>query len=410
MVRRRQSPSGDPGTTYVCETADGKKVTRNFEQLKKSRIPLPVQPPLAQPPPALPPLPLPPQPPLMQPPPTLPPQPLPPQPLPPRPPLTLLPQPLLPQPPPPPSRPPPLMSLPLLPLPRQPPPLSKPSAKVPSSLKPILRQRPHPAPRATPWCFSAFVPVAPKAAPLNGPDVFNATVGDQQPAMNITEAQPARVDDDILIQPHSEPAVADNPAIEHPAIAIVDDLNEPGNPENAATAVIAAVAALTPAAPIIPGVANMPQPLRQPPAVGQVNDEAEAMVPAMAAAPSDAQPEVDEEAVRTRKWSRTIPLPIPVPDDSQASTSQASIPAARPKSASDRPPSNPKTDRPPSGPRMTTRRRAQEQKRRQDEIRDSHSRIRATVESVTHRTHSAGTPDKESIPDVFGSIQLRRSH
>ena len=50
---------------------------------------------------------------------------------------------------------------------------------------------------------------------------------------------------------------------------------------------------------------------------------------------------------------------------------------------------------------MTTRRRAQEQKRRQDEIRDSHSRIRATVESVTHRSHSVGTPDKESIPDVF---------
>ena len=43
----------------------------------------------------------------------------------------------------------------------------------------------------------------------------------------------------------------------------------------------------------------------------------------------------------------------------------------------------------------------QEQKRRQDEIRDSHSRIRATVESVTHRSHSVGTPDKESIPDVF---------
>ena len=38
VIRRRQSPQGDPGTTYICERSDGKQVNRNYEQLKKSRV------------------------------------------------------------------------------------------------------------------------------------------------------------------------------------------------------------------------------------------------------------------------------------------------------------------------------------------------------------------------------------
>ena len=261
-------------------------------------------------------------------------------------------------------------------------------------MKPILRQRQNPAPSVPPLCLSAFVPVATNAAHRDVPNVFTPAIDENQPAMNITEAQPTGVDNNIVIQPHPEPATADDPAIERRDIAIVDDANEPAAPVDAAAAVAAAVADVInarPNAPIIPGVANMPQPPRQVPVAEEANDGTEAMVPAMAAASADDQPHTDE-AVRPRKYSRTIPLPIPVPDNSQASTSQASISATRPNSAS---------DRPPSGPRMTTRRRAQEQKRREDEIRDSHNRIRSTVESVTRRTRSVESPNRESLPDVF---------
>jgi hypothetical protein len=37
VIRRRPSPRGEPGTTYVCQKPDGTKCERNYEQLKKTK-------------------------------------------------------------------------------------------------------------------------------------------------------------------------------------------------------------------------------------------------------------------------------------------------------------------------------------------------------------------------------------
>jgi hypothetical protein len=40
VTRRRSSPHGEPGTTYVCKKPDGSLCERNFEQLKKVKAPI----------------------------------------------------------------------------------------------------------------------------------------------------------------------------------------------------------------------------------------------------------------------------------------------------------------------------------------------------------------------------------